>query len=302
MQPKNLIVAELKLNINENYLDKGAIYFNLYRSGEIAYLQAPLLTGSGLVDHAFSTRLGGCSSGHLASLNTAYHTGDSEDNVIENRRRFFSLFDYTYLDLVAAIQVHGIGLALFDEKNRGEGAMPGSAIRRCDAMITTTPGLPLTAYSADCMLIYIASEQKPLAALAHAGWRGTLGGLGVKIVRFLQEQLGFEPGRLLVALSPAICKICYRVDDTVAGQFHANGWNGSAFLERSEKGGWNLDLSAINAKQVLAAGVKEKNLAFNNWCTSCNPDLFYSYRREKGKTGRMIGFIAIKNHSGVGAA
>lgn len=259
------------------------------------------MTGSGLVDHAFSTRLGGCSSGYLASLNTAFHTGDSEDNVLENRRRFFSLFNYDYRDLVAAIQVHGIDMALFDETDRGEGAMPGSARQRCDAMITTTPGLPLTAYSSDCMLIYFTSEQKPLAALAHAGWRGTLGGIGVKVVRFLQEQLSFEPGRLLVALSPAICRICYRVVDTVAGQFYSAGWNGPAFLEPSEGGGWNLDLSAINAKQILSAGVKERNLVFNTWCTSCNQDLFYSYRRDKAKTGRMIGFIAISNHSGVGS-
>jgi len=221
--------------------------------------------------------------------------------VLENRRRFFSHFNYDYRDIVSAIQVHGIDMAQFNEAHRSEGAMPGSAHQRCDALITTTPGLPLTAYSADCMLIYFTSEQKPLAALAHAGWRGTLGGLGAKVVRFLREQFGAEPGSLLVGLSPAICRICYRVDDKVAGQFRSAGWNGPAFMEPSEEGGWNLDLSAINAGQILAAGVKEKNLVFNNWCTSCNPDLFYSYRRDKGITGRMIGFIAVSNHSGVGA-
>ncbi len=222
--------------------------------------------------------------------------------MIENRRRFFNLFQYDYRDIVSAIQVHGTELALFEQAQRGEGAMPGSARQQCDALVTTTAGLPLTAYSADCMLIYFTSQQKPLAALAHAGWRGTLGGIGIKVIRYLQERFGAEPGRLLVGLSPAVCRLCYQVDDKVAGQFCAAGWDDPAYLEPSEDGGWKLDLSAINAGQILGAGVKEENLVRNNWCTCCNPDLFYSYRRDKGVTGRMIGFIAISNHSGGGAS
>lgn len=273
--------------------------FILKKKDDLAYLQAFLFEKSGLVDHAFSTRLGGVSSGHLASLNTAFHTGDREENVLENRRRFFELFGCDHLALTSSIQVHGSKLFEFDDRNRGEGALPKSASRRCDALITAEPGLPLAAYSADCQLVYISSNKgRPLVALAHAGWRGTLAGIGVKVIRYLQDRYMLDPGCLLAALSPAICRNCYTVGSDAAAKFQSAGWGGSPYLEPAGSGKYSLDLSAINTAILLRAGVKAENLAVNRWCTACQPDLFYSYRRDKGTTGRMIGFIAIRDPLG----
>ncbi len=272
--------------------------FQLYRKDGITYLQAPLLECANLFDHAFSTRIGGCSSGYHATLNTSFHTGDDEKNVLENRRRFFALFNYDYREIVSSNQVHGTDIALTSKADRGQGALPGTTYRHCDALITTEPGLPLAAYSADCMLIYFASDQKPLVALAHAGWRGALGGIAVKVVRFIQDHFALPPESLKTALSPVICRNCYVVDRKVAEQFADGGWDKPAFLESSERGGWHLDLAAINQAQLLGAGIREYNLASVNWCTACRPELFYSYRRDRGVTGRMIGFISIKNTGG----
>ncbi len=272
--------------------------FQLHRKSGIKYLQAPLLECAGLVDHAFSTRVGGCSSGHHASLNTSFHTGDEEKNVLENRRRFFALFNYDYREIVSTIQIHGADIAPVNKADRGQGALPGTAYRRCDALITIEPGLPLAAYSADCMLIYYASNQKPLAALAHAGWRGTLEGIAEKVVRLIQDHFALSPDSLKAALSPAICRNCYVVDRAVAEQFINGGWDNPAFLEPSERGGRHLDLAAINQAQLLGVGIREENLATANCCTACRPDLFYSYRRDRGMTGRMIGFISINNTGG----
>ncbi len=230
----------------------------------------------------------------MASLNTAFHTGDSEDNVLENRRRIFALFGYDSREIVSSIQVHGTGLAIFSQVHRGEGALPGSAREQCDALVTTAEGLTLTAYAADCMLIYFVSQQKALVALAHAGWRGTLGGIGSKVVRCLHELYSLAPDRLLVGFSPAVCRNCYRVNGKVAEQFQYAGWDGPAYLKQIAEEHWSLDLAAINAEQLIQTGVKEVNMARSNWCTSCNPELFYSYRRDQGITGRMIGFIALK--------
>lgn len=258
----------------------------------------PLFNESGLVDHAFSTRLGGCSSGEFTSLNTAFHTADSAENVLENRRRFFNKFSYDFRSLVASHQVHGTEISLVDSSHSGEGALPGSVRKECDALVTTAVGLPLTAYAADCMLIYFHSQQPSLVALAHAGWRGAVGGIGAKVVQYLKENFTVDPGRLLVALSPAICRYCYTIDDNTANEFNAAGWSGADYLEKAEAGGYHLDLSAVNANQLLSAGVKTEHLAQNSWCTSCRRDLFYSYRRDRGATGRMIGFIALKNSAG----
>ncbi len=250
------------------------------------------------MDHAFSTRLGGCSSGEFATLNTAYHTGDRENNVIENRRRFFHLFNYDYREVVSAAQVHGTALAVVNRENRGEGALSGSARKKCDALVTTEERLPLTAYSADCMLIYFVSKQMPLIALAHAGWRGTLGGIGINVIRFLQSNYGADPQQMLVALSPAICRSCYRVDEETAELFSSAGWSSSAYQEPAAEDGFKLDLTAVNKEQMVINGIKTENLSSTGLCTSCNRDLFYSYRRDRGITGRMLGFIAIRGQSG----
>ncbi|MDW7738716.1 MAG: peptidoglycan editing factor PgeF [Bacillota bacterium] len=268
--------------------------FELIRDGRMAYLQSPLLKLSGLVDHAFSTRLGGCSKGYLASLNTAYHTGDQKENVLENRKRFFNYFGYNYLELVSSIQVHGTDIETFTGSNRGEGALPGSARSRCDGLITTEPRLVLAAYSADCLLIFFTARSKKLVALAHAGWRGTLGGITSKMVDRLSADFNLKPGELLVGLSPAICKNCYSVDEQTARQFQNKGWDDPRYLLQQENDRWSIDMTAINIRQLTKAGIPFENISGGGWCSSCSPELFYSYRRNKGETGRMIGFIAIR--------
>lgn len=273
---------------------KGAIKFKLYNKTTIPYLQSTLLAKSGLVDHGFSTRLGGCSTGPTASLNTAFHTEDSTKNVLENRRRFFDIFNYDYRKTVSATQVHGTDLAVFDSSNHGEGAFPGSTRRECDALITSEKSLPLAAYAADCMLIFIVSPEKPLVALAHAGWRGTLGEIGPAVIDYITKQYRLQPEKLYVALSPAICRDCYQVDPDIANKFVLAGWGDQPYMENQSNGSYKLDLKEINMAQLHRCGVKIDNLDYSSSCTSCHEDLFYSYRRDLGSTGRMIGFAALR--------
>jgi polyphenol oxidase len=268
--------------------------FRLTRREDRAFLQSPLLEAVGLADHAFSTRLGGCSRGSVASLNTAFHTGDNCENVLENRRRLLEPFGYRPEEIVAGIQVHGSGVTLVTAKDCGKGAAPETFLGETDALATVEPGVLLTAYAADCQLLYFIEPQIPVVALAHAGWRGTLGGMARVVVAYLQKNFAVRPSQILAAVSPGICSRCYRVDEEVAGQFRRAGWGCAPYLEPDQDGRFRLDLSAINTAQLRETGIEECNLAENNWCTSCRPDLFYSYRRDQGVTGRMMGFLVIK--------
>ncbi|MEW5785895.1 MAG: peptidoglycan editing factor PgeF [Bacillota bacterium] len=267
--------------------------FALIKRGELAYLQSPLLNASRIVDHAFSTRLGGCSTGAAASLNTAFHTDDQFERVMENRRRLLEPWGYDAGALVAGIQVHGTTVALVTEKDRGRGALPRSYLSECDALVTAVPGLVLTAYAADCLLLFLAAPRERVIALAHAGWRGTLGNMAGTVVKYLAEHFAVAPGGILAALSPGICRQCYQVNEAVADQFHSAGWGGPPYLAHATAGEYHLDLPAINATQLRRAGIRAESLAEAAWCTACRPDLFYSYRRDQGATGRMIGFMAI---------
>mgnify|MGYP001321728181 CR=1 FL=1 len=272
-------------------LNKG---FRLVRRGEVTVLQSPLLAQCPLTDHAFSTRLGGCSSGAMAALNTAFHTGDDRALVLENRRRLLQPFGYEPDAVVAGIQVHGTGVARVTAADRGRGTVPGNFLGQYDALVTTEPGLVLTAYAADCPILFLIEPQRPLIALAHAGWRGTLGGMAHAVITCLQNNYGVDPARLLAAISPCICPNCYHVGEDVAALFRRAGWGEAPYLEPEGPGKFRLDLSRINAAQLREAGIEDDHLAENSWCTSCRPDLFYSYRRENGVTGRMMAFLAIK--------
>jgi polyphenol oxidase len=274
--------------------------FSLIKRGELAYLQAPLFNAGDLVQHAFSTRTGGCSSGNLSSLNMAFHTGDHLDNVLENRSRFFKLFEADHRQIVSAIQVHGTEIAVFNHNHKGEGALPQSATKSCDALITTEPDLILSAYAADCQLLYFCALDRPLVALVHAGKQGALGRIGQKVVNYLEEQYYVRPDRLLAAMSPAVCRCCYQVGEQDAALFRQAGWDDQRYLETSGEDSFKLDLGAINLEQLLTAGINHDNIAISELCTSCNPDLFYSYRRDRGITGRMIGFIVLNTKGTAG--
>lgn len=275
-------------------LDQG---FQLRRNRELAYLQAPLLEGCSGVIHAFSTRLGGCSTGAMASLNTAFHTGDHYSRVRENRRRFLGRWAFHPDDAVAAIQVHGSEIFQVKAGHRGRGARPDNFLGEGDALMTAVPNLPLTGYAADCLLLFIAAPDVPAVALAHAGWRGTLQGIASAVVRELHLLFGADPAAMLAALSPGICGLCYTVGGDLAREFGETGWRGEPYQWADAAGKDHLDLAAINREQLRRAGIAEGRLAGCSWCTGCYPRLFYSYRREKGCTGRMMGLIALRGES-----
>lgn len=274
--------------------------FQLYRHRDLSYLQAPLLAGCTPVVHAFSTRVGGCSEGGLASLNTAFHTGDEYSRVRENRRRFLEPWGFHPEEVVAAVQVHGVKIHQVCAGDRGRGARPGSFLGEGDALVTAVPDLPLTGYAADCLLLFIVAPDVPAVALAHAGWRGTLQNMAPAVVSDLNLRFGADPAAMLVAFSPAICGRCYTVDRAVARNFIEAGWCGEPYLWEAPAGGYHLNLAAINEQQLRRAGIRSGHLAGNSWCTSCHPRLFYSYRREKGTTGRMMGLIALQGDLSAG--
>ena len=227
------------------------------------------------------------------SLNMAFHTEDSETNVLENRCRFFRLFNQDPSEIVSAVQVHGEDLVTVDARNKGEGAKPGTALAHCDALVTTTADLALTAYSADCLLIFFAALDFPLVAIAHAGREGTLNGIAKKVFCHISETYGILPQQIAAAFSPSICKNCYTIDDEMAARFAEEGWVGHQYIEPFEDGRWKIDLAAINATQLTQAGIDNRHLEKSVFCTSCRKDLFYSYRRDQGRTGRMLGYIKL---------
>lgn len=217
---------------------------------------------------AFSSRLGGVSEGRYASLNLGLLTDDEPQRVEQNRRLLCAEVGADPERLALNRQVHGTVVRRARAGDRGEHA---------DGLWTDAPGVPMLAMSADCLPIAMArvngTRSVPALAVLHVGWRGLADGVVASGV----EALG---GRLAAVIGPGIGPCCYEVGPEVAGRF-----DGDLLHERK------LDLWTAAERVLRAAGVEE--VERTDICTSCNPDLYFSHRRDQGVTGRqgIIGLV-----------
>ncbi|GAV21796.1 peptidoglycan editing factor PgeF [Carboxydothermus pertinax] len=243
------------------------------------------------VDAFFTTRIGGFSTGPYTSLNLALHVGDSRDLVIKNRELLTSIWDLEINSFIVAEQVHGNNIALVDYSDGGRGMKDlSSALKKTDGLITREKNLGLLTFYADCVPLYFLSPTPFIIGVAHAGWRGTLQEIGGKMVTNFVA-LGAKLENILCGIGPAIGPCCYEVGDDVAQSFSNRGFKNGVI----RKDGKNfLNLWEINSEILIKTGIRPQNIELINLCTSCNKDLFFSYRRDFGVTGRMAAGIIKK--------
>ena len=219
---------------------------------------------------AFSTRLGGVSAGSFESLNLGRRTRDEPENVDENRRRLFASVGVETERLALNRQVHSGAV------NRAEA---GERTRKGDGLWTDEPGVPMLAFSADCLPIALARVNgKPGLALLHAGRLGLLDGI-------VQAGVAALRGPLAAIVGPGIGPCCYEVGEDILAAYRARF--GPDVLQ-----GRNLDLWTAAERVLRETGVDAVERL--DVCTACNPDRFFSHRRDGQLTGRqgVIGYLA----------
>lgn len=198
------------------------------------------------------------------------------------------LLSQTGLDVSRAVylgQVHG------DIVRRVDGTVRGF-VGEGDVLLTSTPGLPLSIFTADCLAVILVDPLRSLLAMAHVGWRGTVRGALQRAVRAMGEA-GAQADALWAAISPSIGPCCYEVDapviDPLARAFPKD-W--SRWVTPCGEGKWKLDLWQVNHDQLVGSGVRDEQIVNPRLCTSCHHDLYFSYRRE-GSTGRLVTVAAL---------
>lgn len=235
------------------------------------------------VPHGSSTRLGGVSEGEYESLNLGYTTDDDETTVDENRRRFGEALGVR-VPWVLRME-HGTEVAVMNEQAERDTRLPG------DACVTDRPGVTLSITTADCVPIVFYDPGRPAVGVAHAGWRGTVAGIAAATVSKMVEQYGSRATELLVGIGPAIGPERFLVDQDVADTFTRSFSGQDLVVSRGNK--WAIDLWEANRRQLLEWGVPARQIFCCRLCTSSRSDLFFSYRRDSGRTGRMATAIAL---------
>jgi YfiH family protein len=281
----------------------------------ITILQSDNLKRTPWLVHGFSTRVGGFSRVYgKNALNLGFTAQDSRADVERNRRAFLTELGARNRKMLWPLttlrQVHS------DIIHRVEGPPPQHLVG--DGMVTERAEILLAVQTADCLPVILVDVKRRAVGVFHAGWRGTLKRIVQKGVGEMQRWFGSRPRDIRAAIGPGIHACCYEVGDEVRGKFHSQfAYAARLFHEIKESDSVRekypllfltarppghsslprrifLDLVEANRRQLLEAGVTAKNISASELCTSCRSDLLFSYRAEKGRTGRLIGVAGIR--------
>lgn len=243
----------------------------------------------------FTTKNGGVSKGAFSSLNCGLHVHDEIEDVLANRERLAQKLGIPLSHWVAGEQVHDTKVEIVRSEDRGKGAKSVStAWKGADGLLTKEKDILLIAFYADCIPLYFFDPVHEIAGIAHAGWKGTVGRIGEKMVQAFEKE-GSDPDDILVAIGPGISQIHYEVDERVAvnipDEFHEK------VLLPKGNDRFLLDLKKLNKEILLQTGILRHNIVMTKYCTYEDEALFFSHRRDQGKTGRMLGFIGIQGNN-----
>lgn len=295
---------------------------------KLTILQARHLSHLPWLVHGFSTRVGGYSRVYgKGDLNLGFTKDDSRAAVERNRAAFLreigavtrkrrSSSDVarsatsSLWPLITLRQIHSDIIRCVD-------SVPHEPLTG-DGLITATPGLLLAIQTADCLPVILVDAKQHVVGVFHAGWRGTMKRIVEKGVGEMHRCFGSRPRDLKAAIGPGIQGCCYEVGEEVRIKFESQfAYGASLFREIKESDPVRekypllfltarapghsdlpkkifLDLAEANRRQLLAVGVPKKNIEASPLCTNCHPDLLFSYRAERGKTGRLMGVAGIR--------
>jgi YfiH family protein len=301
---------------------------NRVAKNKLQLLRSEKLNRFGWLVHAFSTRHGGVSRVYGGNaLNLGFTQHDSRAAVERNRelllrelgvadgRRSWPLVSLRQIhsDLIHRIE----GIEGMQVEGMRDDPMPGQ-LSAGDGIVSDTPGVLVTVQTADCLPIILVDPKRRAVGVFHAGWRGTVQRIVEKGVGEMRKHFGSDPRKLVAAIGPGVQGCCYEVGEEVRTRFEAQfAYASSLFREEKQSDPVRekypllfltarapghselpvklfLDLVEANRRQLLGAGLMAKNIETTAPCTACHTELLFSFRAEKGVTGRMMAAAGIR--------
>ena len=245
-----MTIEEAKRIIDTNYTginDKNNIYLNT--DGEVPYVQSKAFSGLRGITHGYTTRLGGVSTGIYESLNLGFLVGDDAEPVMENYKRLAESAGFDYTRISTMYQQHTTNILDVKEEDAGDGISKERTHIGYDAQITNVPNIPLFVYSADCVPIILADPISRVVAAVHSGWRGTVQGIGAKVVQKMIEDYGCLPENIYAFIGPSIGPENYEVDQMVIDEVMK-----CPYIDMSEDNISTEDLSNNDVRIICNSG------------------------------------------------
>lgn len=252
----------------------------------IKYFKSSLLEDDNLI-HAFTTRIGRDTPPPMQDFSLGLAgIQELEPYVRENRKRICNVLELDNNKIINPDQQHTSNIKIVTDVN--------TDLTATDGIITATPGLVLMLLFADCTPIIIYAPKERSLAVIHAGWRGTAQKIAHKAISILDKQFNVDLNSVKAAIGPTIGQCCYPVSTDAALELKKSINQNYDKIFRNEENTEEIkvDLKRLNAQQLLESGITNIDILDN--CTSCNNSLFYSYRKEKGKTGRHSAIASLR--------
>lgn len=263
---------------------------NKRRAGGVVYLTSSVLQ----TPHAFSTRLGGVSTGSLSSLNLGAGRGDRPENVAENWRRFGEAAGIPTEKFVHGKQVHGKTVRIASRED-AHGILETAAWPGADGYVTDVPGLPLAVFTADCAPLLLHDPAAGIVGAVHCGWRSTVADIEAEALGAM-DAMGAQARNIRAAVGPCLGPCCFETGPEVPEALYTLLSGDTAGLvapEEGKKDKFLVDLPEAVARRLIQLGVAPDNIELSGECTMCHPETYWSYRVDGDARGSMASVIML---------
>jgi len=239
------------------------------------------------IDYLFSTR-GGISEMERLDFD---RKGFNDTEVRRSYKAAADFFGVDAKDIFVTNQVHGNKVTSLIEKPKKDEMF---GVVETDGVVTDLSKIVLVVLTADCVPVLMADVKAGVVGVVHAGWRGTVADISAVAVKTMVDSFGSKHEDIVVVFGPAIGPCCYEVGQEVVTTINEKFPSPRKYLLETEGENYRLDLFELNRFILKEAGVPDGNIFSSGLCTHCNPELFYSYRREGAETGRMMSAIMLR--------
>jgi YfiH family protein len=251
-------------------------------------LQSPLLTRSGIA-HAFFTRRGGSSKAPYDSLHFGSAGDDDRRALAANVEAAARSLGVEVDRLYVVTQVHGRVATLV----RGDEAREEVLRRKADVVLSRTPGVACCVKVADCVPVLVADRDSGAVAAIHSGWQGTVANVVEAAITALRREVSSR-GDLVAAIGPHIEVCCFEVGEDVAEKLAACAAE-VGVVERHRGPRPHVDLRKVVRAQLRSMGLRDESIDDVSGCTKCDKERFFSYRRDRDHSGRLLSAIVARS-------
>jgi len=235
-----------------------------------------------------TTRRGGISKGNYAAFNLSPFSGDQPDDFNENLKLLSSELKIDSGNIIFPYQMHQTEVRKIDASFMALSEAERKVyLHGIDALVTGLPGICIGVTTADCVPVFLYDDTRKVAAVAHAGWRGTCAGIVTETIRIMQSDYGCSPNDIHAAIGPSISVNVYQVGEELYTAFQERNFPVDTIFTRNAQGLF-LDLWKANEYLLLNSGIHASHIEIAGRCTYTEHDVFFSARRLGIKSGRML--------------